>query len=447
MSVSRVFIANRGEIAVRIVRACRKLGLECVVGASEVDMDGLAAELADRAVCIGPGPASESYLRVETVVAAALATGCDAVHPGYGFLSENPLLAAAAHEHGLAFVGPPAAAIELAGDKLRARAAALDAGLAVVPGREVPQLADARRFAEESGYPVLLKAAGGGGGRGIKLVEDPAALAGAFAVAGAAARSAFGDQRLYAERYIRSARHVEVQVAADDRGAVIHLGERDCSVQRRYQKVIEESPAPNLAAETREALRAAAVALSRAIGYRNVGTVEFIVDSDSGQFFFLEVNCRIQVEHPVTEAITGCDLVAEQLAIADGRPLSIAQHELTFDGHAVEARLTAEDVANGFAPSPGRLTRFEVPVLPGLRVDTHCRDGALIPPYYDSLMAKLIGHGESRGEAVSVLLEALDGLEVEGVETNRSLLASVLAHEDFANGAVTTRWLEEGIAA
>jgi acetyl-CoA carboxylase biotin carboxylase subunit len=447
MSVSRVFIANRGEIAVRIVRACRTLGLGCVVGASEVDMDGLAAELADRAVCIGPGPASESYLRVETVVAAALATGCDAVHPGYGFLSENPLLAAAAHEHGLAFVGPPAAAIELAGDKLRARAAALDAGLDVVPGRELSELADARRFAEESGYPVLLKAAGGGGGRGIKLVEDPDRLAGAFGVAVAEARSAFGDERLYVERYIRCARHVEVQVAADDRGSVIHLGERDCSVQRRYQKLIEESPAPNLAGATREALCAAAVALTRSIGYRNVGTVEFIVDSDSGQFFFLEVNCRIQVEHPVTEAVTGCDLVAEQFAIAAGRPLSIAQDELSFAGHAVEARLTAEDVAHGFAPSPGRLTRFELPVLRGLRVDTHCRAGALIPPYYDSLMAKLIGHGENRAEAVSVLLEALDGLEVEGVETNRSLLASVLAHEDFANGAVTTRWLEQGIAA
>ena len=447
MSVSRVFIANRGEIAVRIVRACRKLGLGCVVGASEVDMDGLAAELADRAVCIGPGPASESYLRVQTVIAAALATGCDAVHPGYGFLSENPLLAAAADEHGLAFVGPPAAAIELVGDKLRARAAALDAGLAVVPGRELSELADARRFAEESGYPVLLKAAGGGGGRGIKLVEDPDGLAAAFGVAVAEARSAFGDERLYVERSVRCARHVEVQVAADDRGSVIHLGERDCSIQRRYQKLIEESPAPNLAAATREALCAAAVALTRSIGYRNVGTVEFIVDSDSGQFFFLEVNCRIQVEHPVTEAVTGCDLVAEQLAIAAGRPLSIAQHELSFAGHAVEARLTAEDVANGFAPSPGRLTRFELPVLPGLRVDTHCRQGALIPPYYDSLMAKLIGHGENRAEAVSVLLEALDGLEVEGVETNRSLLASVLAHEDFANGAVTTRWLEQGIAA
>jgi acetyl-CoA carboxylase, biotin carboxylase subunit len=447
MSVSRVFIANRGEIAVRIVRTCRALGLESVVGASDVDVDGLAARLADRVVCIGPGPPSESYLRAETIVQAALGTRCDALHPGYGFLSESPRLAAAAREHGLTFVGPPTEAIELAGDKLRARAAAVEVGLPVVPGRALAGLADARRFADESGYPVLLKSAGGGGGRGIKLVSDPDALAAVFGVAVAEARSAFGDERLYAERFIRSARHVEVQVAADEHGAVVHLGERDCSVQRRYQKVIEESPAPFLPADTREALRSAAVALTRAIGYRNIGTVEFIVDSDNGQFFFLEVNCRIQVEHPVTEAVTGRDLVAEQLAIADGRPLSLSQDELVCEGHAVEARLVAEDVSNGFMPSPGRLTRFAVPALHGLRVDTHCHDGALIPPYYDSLMAKLIGHGEDREAAVGVLLEALEGLEVEGVETNRSLLASVLAHEDFANGAVTTRWLEEAITA
>jgi acetyl-CoA carboxylase biotin carboxylase subunit len=447
MSVSRVFIANRGEIAVRIVRACRKLELECVVGASAVDMDGLAAQLADRVVCIGPGPASESYLRHQTIVAAALGTGCDALHPGYGFLSENPLLAAAAREHGVLFVGPPVAAIELAGDKLRARAAAVEAGLAVVPGRVLNGLADARRFGDESGYPLLLKAVGGGGGRGIKLASDPDALATVFAVAVAEARSAFGDERLYGERFISSARHVEVQVAADEHGSVVHLGERDCSVQRRYQKVIEESPAPFLPPATREALHRAAVAFTRAIGYRNVGTVEFIVDADSGQFFFLEVNCRIQVEHPVTEALTGCDLVAEQLAIADGRPLSFSQDEVVFDGHAVEARLTAEDVANGFMPSPGRLTRFTMPALAGLRIDTHCHAGALIPPYYDSLMAKLIGHGEDREAAIGVLLEALEGVEVEGVETNRTLLASVLARPDFAHGAVTTRWLEEAIAA
>jgi acetyl-CoA carboxylase biotin carboxylase subunit len=444
--VNRVFVANRGEIAVRIVRACRELGLESVVGASAADRDGMAARLADRAVTIGPPPPGDSYLRHDLVVQAALGTGCDAIHPGYGFLSENPALAAAAREHGLTFVGPPAEVIELAGDKLRARAAAVDAGVPVVPGRETRDLAGALAFADEAGYPVLLKAAGGGGGRGIKLASDQAALESLFAEAAAEAGAAFGDPRLYAERYIRDARHVEVQVAADDHGGVIHLGERDCSVQRRYQKVIEEAPAPFLPEATRDALREAAVAMARAIGYRNLGTVEFVLDRESGDFHFLEVNCRIQVEHPVTEAVTGRDLVAEQLTLADGRPLSVAQDEVMLTGHAVECRLTAEDPANGFRPSPGTVTRFAVPDLPGLRVDTHCEDGTVIPPYYDSLMAKLIGRGEDRDEAVHVLREALDGLRVEGVETNAGLLAAVLAHEDFATGAVTTRWLEEQAA-
>jgi acetyl-CoA carboxylase biotin carboxylase subunit len=430
---------------VRIVRACRALGLECVVGASQVDMDGLAAELADRVVCIGPAPASDSYLRPELVVQAALGTGCDAIHPGYGFLAENPRLPALAGDNGIRFIGPPPQAIELAGDKLRAREVAVEAGLPVVPGGEVATLAEAEAFAAESGFPVLLKAAGGGGGRGIKLAHDRDELQRLFSVAVAEARSAFGDERLYVERYVEDARHVEVQVAADEHGSVLHLGERDCSVQRRYQKLIEEAPAPFLAADTRDALTAAGVALARAIGYRNLGTVEFIVDAASGQFFFLEMNCRIQVEHPVTEAVTGRDLVAEQIRIADGEPLSFTQDEVAFDGHAVECRLTAEDVSNGFMPSPGRLTRFAVPELPGLRVDTHCRDGALIPPHYDSLMAKLIGHGADRDEAIEVVHEALERLEAEGVETNRGLLAAVLDHPDFVHGRITTNWLEEAI--
>ena len=445
MAIARVFIANRGEIAVRIVRGCRALGLDCVVGASEVDMDGLAAELADRVVCIGPAPASESYLRPELVVQAALGTGCDAIHPGYGFLSENPRLPALAREHGIRFVGPPPEAMELAGDKLRAREVAIEAGLPVVPGGEVGTLTEAEAFAADSGFPVLLKAAGGGGGRGIKLAHDADELQRLFGVAVAEARSAFGDERLYVERYVSDARHVEVQVAADDHGAVVHLGERDCSVQRRYQKLIEEAPAPFLSSETRDALTAAAVTFARAIGYRNLGTVEFIVDAASGEFFFLEMNCRIQVEHPVTEAVTGRDLVAEQLRIADGEPLSFTQNDVAFNGHAVECRLTAEDVSNGFMPSPGRLTRFAVPELPGLRVDTHCRDGALIPPHYDSLMAKLIGHGSDRDEAIEIVHEALERLEAEGVETNRGLLAAVLDHPDFVHGRITTHWLEEAI--
>jgi acetyl-CoA carboxylase biotin carboxylase subunit len=407
----------------------------------------MAARLADRVVCIGPAPASESYLRPDTIVQAALGTGCDAIHPGYGFLSENPSLATAARENGITFVGPPVEAIELAGDKLRARAEATHAVVPVVPGGEVTTLSEAQHFGEKAGYPLLLKAAGGGGGRGIKLAGDADELASLFGVAVAEARAAFGDERLYIERFVHSARHVEVQVAADEHGSAVHLGDRDCSVQRRYQKIVEEAPAPFLPAEVHEELCTEAVRLALAIGYRNLGTVEFIVDAESGEFFFLEINCRIQVEHPVTEAVTGYDLVAEQLAIAGGQRLSMRQEDVLRRGHAIECRLTAEDVSNNFMPSPGTLSRFAVPELPGLRVDTHCHDGARIPPYYDSLMAKLIAHGSDREAAVAVLLEALDGLEVEGVETNRSLLAGVLAHDDFARGAVTTRWLEEAIAA
>jgi acetyl-CoA carboxylase biotin carboxylase subunit len=376
-------------------------------------------------------------------VQAALGTGCDAIHPGYGFLSENPRLAALAREEGVAFVGPPAEVIELAGDKLRARTKAAEAGLPLVPGGEVATLAEARRFAGDSGYPVLLKAAGGGGGRGIKLAHDDAELQALFGVAVAEAESAFGDPRLYVERFVAAARHVEVQIAADAHGAVVHLGERDCSVQRRYQKVIEEAPAPSITPRQRDALTSAAVAFARAIGYVNLGTVEFMVDARSGDFFFLECNCRIQVEHPVTEEVTGRDLVAEQLRIAAGERLSFAQDDVALTGHAVEARLTAEDVAHDFRPSPGRLSRFAVPDVANLRVDTHCADGTLIPPYYDSLMAKLIGRGPDRASAVGVLADALARLEVEGVQTNRALLRDVLAHDDFVAGAVTTRWLEE----
>ena len=443
MTLRRVFVANRGEIAVRIVRACRALGLEAVAGVSDVDHDSAAARLADRAVCIGPARATDSYLRPETIVQAALGTGCDAIHPGYGFLSENPRLAALAREEGIAFVGPPREVIALAGDKLRARAAAAAAGLPLVPGAEVADLDAAQAFAADGGYPVLLKAAGGGGGRGIKLARDPDGLDAVFGVAVAEADAAFGDPRLYVERFVAAARHVEVQIAADAHGAVVHLGERDCSVQRRYQKVIEEAPAPSLTPEQRAALTGDAVAFARAIGYVNLGTVEFMVDAGTGEHFFLECNCRIQVEHPVTEEVTGRDLVAEQIRIAAGESLSFAQDDVAVAGHAVEARLTAEDAAHGFRPSPGRLARFAVPDLKGLRVDTHCADGTLIPPHYDSLMAKLIGRGPDRASAVGVLREALAGLEVEGVESNRELLSDVLAHRDFAAGAVTTRWLEE----
>jgi acetyl-CoA carboxylase biotin carboxylase subunit len=443
--MKRVFVANRGEIALRIVDACQDLGLETVVGTSEADRDGLAALRADRAVCIGPSPAAESYLRDDLVVQAALGTGCDAIHPGYGFLSESPKLAVRAKENGLVFIGPPAEVIELSGDKLRAREEAARAGVPVLPGQEVASEDDARRIAEEIGYPLLVKAAGGGGGRGIKLARDSDGLENLLSLARSEAGAAFGDERVYLERFIATARHVEVQIAADEQGAVVHLGERDCSVQRRYQKVIEEAPALSITRAIRDALTAEAVAFAQAIGYRNVGTVEFVVDAETGEHFFLEINCRIQVEHPVTEAVTGRDLVVLQLQIADGQPLGFTQDEVVFDGHAIECRLNAEDVAHGFMPSPGTLSLFSVPDLAHLRVDTHLCAGAVIPPYYDSLMAKLIAHAGDRDGAIDVLLSALEDLDVEGVETNRTLLISVLGHDDFRRGAVSTDWLERAI--
>jgi acetyl-CoA carboxylase biotin carboxylase subunit len=443
--IKRVFVANRGEIALRIVNACQELGLETVVGTSEADRDGLAARRADRAVCIGPAPASESYLRDDLVVQAALGTECDAIHPGYGFLSESPKLAARASENGLVFIGPPPEVIELSGDKLRARDEAARAGVPILPGKEIGPGDDARQAADEIGYPVLVKAAGGGGGRGIKLAKDGEELDSLLSLARSEAGAAFGDERLYLERFVANARHVEVQIAADQHGAVVHLGERDCSVQRRYQKVVEEAPAPNLDPATRNALTAEAVAFATAIGYRNLGTVEFVLDVDTGEYFFLEVNCRIQVEHPVTEAVTGRDLVKLQIHIADGNELGFSQNDVTFDGHAIECRLNAEDVAHGFMPSPGTLSLFAVPDHSHLRVDTHLCAGSTIPPYYDSLMAKLIAHAEGREATIDVLLEALEDLDIEGVETNRALLISVLAHEDFRRGAVSTDWLERAI--
>jgi acetyl-CoA carboxylase, biotin carboxylase subunit len=418
--MKRVFVANRGEIAVRIVRACRALGLECVVGTSDVDRDGMAARLADRAVTIGPGPAGQSYLRPELVVHAALGTGCDAIHPGYGFLSESPALARLAREQGLTFVGPPTEVIELTGDKLRARDEARRAGVPVLSGHDV-------------GFPVLIKAVGGGGGRGIKLAHDEDELQRLRSLARSEAGSAFGDDRVYLERFVEAARHIEVQIAADDHGAVVHLGERDCTVQRRYQKVIEEAPGPTLSETQRSEITEAAVRLARALGYRNLGTVEFVLDAETGEFFFLEVNCRIQVEHPVTEAITERDLVALQLRIAEGEPLGFTQDEVVFNGHAIECRLNAE--------AAGTISAFAVPEVDGLRVDTHCAPGAAVPPYYDSLLAKLIAHADDRETAIAVMLEALDRLEVDGVATNRGLLTSVLGHPDFAGSTITTDWL------
>jgi len=446
MRVRRLFVANRGEIAVRILRTCAELGVATVLGASLADRESLAAELAERVVVIGPPHPSESYLKVPTIVAAAVGTGCDAVHPGYGFLSENPALASGLEAHGVVFVGPPAETLALAGDKLRARAVAIAAGLPVVPGREVSTIADARAFADGEGYPVLVKAAGGGGGRGIKLAVDAASLASVFALARAEAAAAFGDGRLYLERFVRAARHIEVQVAADTHGTMVHLGERDCSTQRRYQKVVEETPAPRLSQQLRDSLCEAALTFARAISYRNIGTVEFIVDVETGEFYFLEMNCRIQVEHPVTELVCGLDLVALQLRIASGEPLGFQQADVRLDGHAIECRLLAEDPEHDFRPAPGRLERFVMPELPGFRVDSHCRAGTVIPPYYDSLLAKLIAHGPGRDAALATMTKALGDVEVAGVQTNRALLARLVADSRFKSGNVTTNWLEQALA-
>jgi acetyl-CoA carboxylase, biotin carboxylase subunit len=443
--VKRVFIPNRGEIAVRVVRACHSLGIEAVVGTSDPDRDGKAARMADRAVCLGPGPAAQSYLRDDVIVQAALGTGCDAIHPGYGFLSESPKLARRAREHELIFVGPPADALEVAGDKLRARAEAAHAGIPVLPGHAADSVDTALAAADRIGYPLLVKAAGGGGGRGIKQVNDQSELRSLLGLAQSEANSAFGDGRVYLEKFIPCARHLEVQIAADEHGATIQLGERDCSVQRRYQKLIEEAPAPDLPAYKREGLTAAAVAFAKAIGYSSLGTVEFVLDTITGEFHFLEMNCRIQVEHPVTEAVTGQDLVREQLLIADGESLSLTQSGVGIARHAIECRLIAEDPERGFAPSPGTLSRFAIPPMPGLRVDTHCEPGTVVPPFYDSLLAKLIAYGSDRAEAIAILIEALDRTELEGVATNRELLWQILGHPDFQAGAVSTRWLEQAL--
>lgn len=443
MSISRVLVANRGEIAVRIVRACRKLGIETVVAVSDADRGSLAAVMADRSVCIGgPSPAS-SYLNIDALVTAAKGVGADAVHPGYGFLSENPKFAQACSRNGLIFIGPSAQNIRQMGDKLAARSIAEQCGVPTVPGSsQVGDLETAARAAESIGYPVLLKAAAGGGGRGIKVVRAADELKAMFESASAEARDAFGDERLYMERYVPNARHIEVQIVADANGRTLHLGERECSVQRRKQKLIEEAPCARLPAKLRAAICDAAVTLASHIRYLNVGTVEFLCDLGSERFYFLEMNTRVQVEHPVTEMTTGIDLVATGIRIAGGAPLEFSQEDVRFDGHAIECRINAEDPRAGFRPCPGRLGRWSIPALPGIRVDSHCHPGYLVAPYYDSLMAKVICWGADRAKALALMRYALSNLEVTGVETTAPFHLSVLEHADFVHGAVHTQWVE-----
>ena len=441
MTFKRVLIANRGEIAVRVARACAALGVQSVAVVSSADRGSLVTQVADEVLCIGPAPSRDSYLNISALVAAAKYSGSDAVHPGYGFLAEEPSFVEACTDAGLTFIGPPASVMRQVGNKLAARALAQEVGVPVAPGSvAVRTEAAANRIAAEVGYPVLIKAASGGGGRGMRVVHSSAQLGPELQTASAEALSAFGDGTVYLERYIENARHVEVQLLGDGHGHLVHLWDRDCSIQRRYQKIVEEAPVTALPDHLREEILSSAVRLGRAAGYQNAGTVEFIVDMEREAYYFLEINARVQVEHPVTEAVTGVDIVANQIRIASGEGLGISQDEVQVDGHAVEARINAERVP-GFSPSPGRLSRWEPPASERLRVDTHCFPGYLVPPYYDSLLAKVIGHDTDRPHAIAALGAGLANLVVAGVETTLPFMRHILGQREFRENAFNTAWL------
>jgi acetyl-CoA carboxylase, biotin carboxylase subunit len=438
----RVLVANRGEIAVRVIRALHENDVEAVAVYSIADAEALHVRLADRAVCIGPPAATESYLKIPSVVAAATTTGCEAVHPGYGFLSENPAFVEACADNDLVFVGPDADVMARMGDKVQAKIELREAGVPLVPGTEgATSVEEARAAAAEVGYPVLLKASAGGGGKGMRLVRDPDQLEAAFGMASMEAEAAFGDGSLYLEKAVSPARHVEIQVLADGQGGVLTLGERECSIQRRHQKLIEESPSPALDPETREAMEAAAEGACHAIGYRNAGTFEFLLGPDRS-FYFIELNARLQVEHPVTEMVTGMDLVREQLRVASGETLD-RTGRAERRGHAIEIRLNAEDPRNDFAPAPGRVTRFRPPLGPGVRLDTHVEEGYLVPPQYDSLLGKLVVRDETRQQAIDRALRALGELVLLGVPTTRELAIDILRSEEFGSGRYSTDYLAE----
>ena len=446
MSDHRVLVANRGEIAVRIIRAAHDVGWEAVAVYSDADAESQWVKRADDAVHIGPSPASKSYLDPVKIVEAAKSADCDAVHPGYGFLSERASFAQAVAEAGLVFVGPSADVISRMGDKAAARHAAIAADVPVVPGSDVvSDTSDALRIADDIGYPVLVKASAGGGGRGIRIVESPEGLEGAISTAQAEARSAFGDDSVYLEKVIVGSRHVEVQVVADRHGNVAHAYERDCSVQRRRQKLLEEAPAPGLPSETRAAMLEASVRLAAEVDYVGAGTIEYLV-SDDGNFYFIEMNTRIQVEHPISEEVTGVDLVAEQLRVAVGDPLSFAAQDIECVGTSFEFRINAEDPDNDFFPSPGALTRFDLPRGEGIRVETGYVTGDNVSPYYDSLLAKLVVTGADRADAIKRSIEALTDLRIEGVKTTRDVHLRLLTDSAVADGPVTTSWLEDFLA-
>ncbi len=437
----KVLIANRGEIALRILRACREMGIRSVAVHSTADSDAMHVRLADESVCIGPPPARDSYLNTSAILTAAAISDADAIHPGYGFLSENANFAEMVEEHGLSFIGPTAEHIRLMGDKIAAKKAAKDAGIPVVPGSdgEVTDFENAERWAKQIGFPVLIKAAAGGGGRGMKVARNHGELRSAFDLARSEAEAAFGSGAVYMERYLDKPRHIEVQVLADEHGNVIHLGERDCSLQRRHQKILEEAPSPALNASARAQIGETVANAVRKLGYRSAGTVEFLYEN--GEFFFIEMNTRLQVEHPVTEAITGLDLVREMIRVAEGRPLSLTQEQVRFNGHAIECRINAEDPFT-FMPSPSQVGDYHAPGGLGVRVDSALYSGYKVPPNYDSMIAKLIVHGANRNECLMRLNRALKEFVIDGPTTTIPLHQRLIGEQDFVNGAYDIHWLE-----
>ncbi len=444
MPIGKLLIANRGEIALRILRSCRELGIATVAVYSTVDRNALHVQLADEAVCVGEAPSSRSYLNVPNILAAATSRGADAIHPGYGFLAENADFAEKCLDHGLIFVGPSPASILAMGDKSTAKITMQGVGVPTIPGSEglLQDPTEAAALAETMGYPVMIKATAGGGGRGMRLVKEAAQLESLFRAAQGEAEAAFGNPGLYMEKFIDRPRHVEVQVLADRHGNVVHLGERDCSIQRRHQKLLEEAPSPGLDPELRRRMGEAAVAAARSIDYEGAGTVEFLVDR-SGGFYFMEMNTRIQVEHPVTEMVTGIDLIAEQLRIAGGEPISVTQDRIHLTGHAIECRINAEDPRHNFRPAPGRITGWLPPGGPGVRVDSHVYTGYEIPPFYDSLIGKLIVWGVDRDHAIKRLRRALSECAVTGIPTTIDFHLALLDRPEFQRGEVWTKFVEE----
>lgn len=441
----KILIANRGEIAVRIIRACRELGIRTVAVYSEIDKDSLHVHLADEAVCIGPNEVIGSYLNMQSILSAAIITGAEAIHPGFGFLSENAKFVQMCEEVNITFIGPKAETIDLMGNKNNARQKMKEAGVPIVPGTDgyVSDLADLEEAAEKIGYPMMVKAAAGGGGKGMRVVQDQTELSKQFQAAKNEAYNAFGDDRMYAEKMISPAKHIEIQILADQDGNVIHLGERDCSLQKGHQKMVEEAPASQLSQDLRDQMGADSVAAAKAVDYRGAGTIEYIMDQE-GNYYFMEMNTRIQVEHPITEEITGVDIVKEQIAIAAGKPLSLSQDEVTFSGHAIECRINAQMPHYNFAPSPGRVDQFLQPAGGlGLRVDSAIYPGAQISQYYDSMIAKVITHGKTREEAVSKMRRALSEMIIEGVETNIDFQYSLMADPGFLDGNYTIDYLED----